>query len=270
MVLRVIAALSPSVMFIKALQHNFFGLGPWARLQRTTGALEAHLNAVLDERRRDGKPREDILSMILEARYDDGSAMTNRQVFETMMTLVIAGHETTALSLAWALWLLHRHPAVLERLMAELATVDAGDPEAVTKLPYLEAVCNETMRLKPIASSILRVLKEPLDFAGYRLPAGTAVAASIIALHRREDLYPEPNAFRPERFVERTFAPWEFMPFGGGNRRCIGSAFALFEMKIVLAAVLRARKMTLVNKGEIGEAPRSTVIGPRKKITFVA
>jgi cytochrome P450 len=270
LVLSVIASLSPSVMFIKALQHNFGGLGPWAKLQRTTGALEAHLNQRLDERRRDSQPREDILSMILEARYDDGSAMTNRQVFETMMTLIIAGHETTALSLAWALWLIHRHPAVLERLTAELATVDAGDPEAVTKLPYLEAVCHETMRIKPIASSILRLLKEPLDFAGCMLPPGTALGASIIGLHRDQQLYPEPHAFLPERFLERSFAPWEFIPFGGGNRRCIGAAFALFEMKIVLAAVLRARKLTLVGKGEIGEAPRSTVIGPRKKIRFIA
>jgi cytochrome P450 len=270
LVLSVIASLSPSVLFIKALQHDFGGFGPWARLQRTSGALETYLSQLVDERRREGEAREDILSLILEARYDDGSAMTNRQVFETMMTLIIAGHETTALSLAWALWLIHRHPAVLERLTAELASADAADPEAVTRLPYLEAVCNETLRLKPIASSILRLLKQPLDFAGYTLPAGTAVAASIIGLHRDPQLYPEPHAFRPERFVERSFAPWEFLPFGGGNRRCIGAAFALFEMKIVLAAVLRARKLTLVGAGELGEAPRSTVIGPRKKIRFIA
>jgi cytochrome P450 len=270
MVLRVIDALKPHVMFIKALQRNFGGLGAWARLSRETAALEACLNALVEARRRDGQAREDILSMILEARYDDGSAMTNRQVFETMMTLIIAGHETTALSLSWALWLVHRHPRVHQRLMAELAGVDASDPEAVTRLPYLEAVCHETLRKKPIASSILRLLKEPIDFGGHALPAGTAVAASIIGLHRREELFPEPDAFKPERFLERSFAPWEFLPFGGGHRRCIGAAFALFEMKIVLATVLRARPLTLVDAGDIGEAPRSTVIGPRRAIRFVA
>jgi cytochrome P450 len=270
LVLRLIGALSPSVMFMKALQRRFGGIGPWARLQRETAALEAHLHTLVEARRSDGKSREDILSLILEARYDDGSVMSNRQVFETMMTLIIAGHETTALSLTWALWLIHRHPAVHERLVAELATVDENDPDAVTRLPYLEAVCHETMRQKPIASSILRVLKEPIDFAGHALPAGTAVAASIIGLHRREELFPQPDAFRPERFLERSFAPWEFLPFGGGHRRCIGAAFALFEMKVVLAAVLRARRLALVDGGEIGEKPRSTVIGPRRPIRFVA
>jgi cytochrome P450 len=177
LVLRVIDALSPSLMFVKALQRSFGGFGPFAQLVRAQDAVLAYLEPLITARRSDGKTREDILSLILEARYDDGSAMTNRQVIETMMTLIVAGHETTALSLVWALWLLHRHPPVLARLMTELRTVDANDPDGVTRLPYLEAVCNETMRIKPIVPSLVRVLKEPLLLDGRALPPRTCTSA---------------------------------------------------------------------------------------------
>ena len=194
--------------------------------------------------------------------------MDDREVFESMMTLVVAGHETTALALAWALWLLDRHPEVRARLGEELRGVD--DAEKLAALPYLDAVCQETLRLRPIAPGIARVLNRPMTLGGYELPAGVGLNPSLIALHRRPELFDEPEAFRPQRFLERTFAPHEFMPFGGGHRRCLGAAFAMFEMKIVLGTILQSRALRLVDDGDVAMVPRNTVLGPARSLRFVA
>jgi cytochrome P450 len=179
------------------------------------------------------------------------------------MTLLFAGHETTGIALAWACYWLHRHPAVLERLRAEIdALGDAPEPDAIAKLPYLDAVCNETLRLHPIAPDVPRMLARPLELAGYTLGPPCGVDAATTLVHRREDLYPEPHAFRPERFLERRFSPFEFTPFGGGHRRCIGAAFATYELKIVLATFLRHAHLELAEPGEVLPARRNVVLGP--------
>jgi cytochrome P450 family 110 len=185
------------------------------------------------------------------------------------MTIVVAGHETSAIAAAWACYFVHRDPAVRERLLAELAGVgDDADPDAITRLPYLEAVCDETLRLHPIAGSVARTLKRPMRLGAWSLPAGVAVSPSIIGLHRRPELYPDPEVFRPERFLDRTFAPYEYMPFGGGHRRCIGAAFASYELKIVLATLLRERPLRLITDRPVGARPRNTVIGAAQPIEF--
>jgi cytochrome P450 len=130
-------------------------------------------------------------------------------------------------------------------------------------------VCNETLRLHPVAGSVARTLTRPMQLGAWSLPAGVAVSPSIIGLHRRPDLYPEPEVFRPERFLDRTFAAYEYMPFGGGHRRCIGAAFASYELKIVLGTLLRERPLRLVTDRPIGARPRSTVIGPAEPIELV-
>jgi cytochrome P450 len=185
-----------------------------------------------------------------------------------MMTLVVAGHETTALAIAWALWLLHRHPEAMARLDEELRGVD--DPEKLAALPWLDAVCQETLRLRPIAPGIVRIVNRPTQIGEWELPAGTAVNPSLIALHRRPDLYPEPDAFRPQRFLEHTFAPHEFMPFGAGHRKCLGAAFAMFEMKIVLGTVLQTTKLRLADGADVPMVPRNTVLGPKRPMRFIA
>jgi cytochrome P450 family 110 len=265
-----IAALSPSLLFIKALQHEYGGIGPWARLQRLTRAVETMVYAELAARRASPAPREDILSMVMAARYDDGTPMTDRQLFETLMTIVVAGHETSAIAIAWACYFVHRDPAVRDRLLDELATLPAdADPDAITRLPYLEAVCHETLRLHPVAGGIARTLKRPMQLGAWELPAGVDVSPSIIGLHHRPELYPEPTRFRPERFLERSFGASEYLPFGGGHRRCIGAAFASYELKLVLATILRERPLRLVSDRPIGARPRSTVIGPARPIELV-
>jgi cytochrome P450 len=173
----------------------------------------------------DLEQRDDVLSLLLQARHDDGSAMSDQELRDELMTLLVAGHETSATALAWALEALARHPAALSRLREE---VDAGDDT------YLDAVVQETLRLRPVIALVLRRLTEAMEIGGRLLPAGVTVAPCIYLMHRRADIYPDPGAFRPERFLERPPGTYTWIPFGGGVRRCLGASFAQFEMKVVL------------------------------------
>jgi cytochrome P450 len=169
--------------------------------------------------------RVDILSLLLQASHEDGSPMSDRELRDELVTLLVAGHETTATALAWAVERLVRHPEKLDRLATEVA---AGEDA------YLKAVIQETLRLRPVISIVNRTLKEPFEIGGYTLPAGVKVAPSIYLVHRRADVYPEPERFLPERFLERPPGTYTWIPFGGGVRRCLGGAFAHFEMEVVL------------------------------------
>jgi cytochrome P450 len=168
--------------------------------------------------------RDDVLSMLLQARYEDGSGMSDEELRDELMTLLVAGHETTATALSWAVERLVRHPEKLERLAS-------GDEE------YLDAVVKETLRLRPVLPIVLRRLTEPMEIGGRELPAGVAVAPCIYLMHRRPDVYPEPTRFRPERFLEQQAGTYTWIPFGGGVRRCLGATFAIFEMKVVLETI---------------------------------
>jgi cytochrome P450 family 135 len=174
----------------------------------------------------DLEQRDDVLSLLLQARHDDGSEMSDQELRDELMTLLVAGHETSATALAWALEALARHPSALNRLRDE---IDAGDEDT-----YLDAVVQETLRLRPVIALVLRRLTEPMEIGGRLLPAGVTVAPCIYLLHRRPDLYDEPRAFRPERFLEEPPGTYTWIPFGGGVRRCLGASFAQFEIKVVL------------------------------------
>jgi cytochrome P450 len=269
-VLAVIAAIKPSFMFIEALRRPLLGLSAWARFERTRAHTLALFSEELRARRASSEPREDILSLLLSARYEDGTALTDDELLVQMMNLIAAGHETTASSLAWAFHHIHREPAVKARLMEELRGLpEPLDPEAVAHLPYLEAVCSEALRINPVAPLIGRKLRKGLTFQGFELPPGVAIGVSIIQVHRRADLYPEPERFRPERFLERSFTPFEYLPFGGGARRCLGAAFALYEMKLVLAAILRKYDLRPASDTPVGVAVRNTTVGPRGEVELL-
>ncbi|HYN90814.1 MAG TPA: cytochrome P450, partial [Thermoleophilaceae bacterium] len=171
----------------------------------------------------DLEQRDDVLSLLLQARHDDGSPMTDKELRDELMTLLVAGHETSATALAWALEALARHPAALRRLRDE---VDAGEDS------YLDAVIKEILRLRPVIALVLRRLTEPMEIGGRLLPAGVNVAPCIYLVHRRPDVYTDPRAFRPERFLERPPGTYTWFPFGGGVRRCLGASFAQFEIKV--------------------------------------
>lgn len=194
------------------------------------GPVEAALREEIRLRRAaaDLESRDDILSMLLRARYDDGSAMTDEELRDELMTLLIAGHESTATSLAWAFERLLRHPDALERLRAEAETEED---------PYADAVVKETL-LRPVVPLVLRKLTVPMELGGFPLPTGTWLAPCAYLVHRREDVYPQADRFVPERFLERPAGTYTWMPFGGGVRRCLGASFAQLEMREVLRTVV--------------------------------
>jgi cytochrome P450 len=220
---------------------------PWGRIRALMAPADAMLYEQIRTRRAEqerggGGERDDILSLLLAARDEDGTPLTDRELRDELMTLLVAGHETTATALAWTLERLVRHPDVLARLRAEQ---QEGGGE------YLEATIKETLRLRPVVPGVIRRLQRPLEIGGWSLPAGVHIAPSIYLIHRRADVYPEPEAFRPERFLERTPSTYEWLPFGGGIRRCLGASFALYEMRIVLGTILRrAELQTTSAEGE--------------------
>ena len=230
------------------------GRGVWNRFLRLRAAADAEIYDEIARRRRaaDVADRDDVLSILLQARDEDGRALTDEELRDELMTLLVAGHETTATSLAWAFELLLRHRPQLARLQAE---VESGNGEE-----YLDAVIKETLRIRPVVPGVIRKLTAPIELAGHEIPAGMRVAPNIYLTHRRPDVYPEPERFRPERFVEQPAETYSWIPFGGGVRRCLGAAFATYEMKIVIPAILRAVRMR-----PVGEPERIR----RRAITFV-
>jgi cytochrome P450 len=221
--------------------------------RRATEPVDELLLAEIARRREspDLAERDDILSMLVQARYEDGSAMSDRDLRDELVTLLVAGHETTATSLAWALERLVRHPEALARATEEAR---AGEGE------YIDAIVKETLRLRPVLPIVVRMLGEPMAFAGRTLPAGTPVAPCIYLMHRREDVYPQAGRFRPERFLEQSPGTYTWIPFGGGVRRCLGASFATFEMRQVL--------QTILAEVELSAAERASETMTRRGITF--
>jgi cytochrome P450 len=192
--------------------------------------------ALIEERRREGAERDDVLTMLLEARHEDGSPMSDQELRDELMTLLVAGHETTASALAWGFENLARSPGVLARLVEE---IDAGDGDA-----YLTATIQEILRRRPvIPNAAPRRVQEPIEVGGWSYPPGCDLVPSSYLIHHDPEIYPDPYAFRPERFLEESPGTYTWIPFGGGRRRCLGASFAQQEMKIVMRAVLSTRTL---------------------------
>jgi cytochrome P450 len=196
--------------------------------------------------------------------------MTDTEVKDELRTLLVAGHETTATGLAWALYHLHRAPEALRRLEEELAPLGPEpEPEALARLPWLAAVCDEALRLHPVVHLVARRLRGPFTLRGYALPPGMGVMVSIVSIHADPAVYPEPERFRPERFLERRFSPFEYLPFGGGARRCIGAAFALYEMKVVLGTLLAAHCFALASERPVRPVRRNVTMAPDRDVALL-
>ncbi len=222
---------SPFAQLIGLATRRFGGRGPWARFEGQLRATDDLLYAEIAERRASGsfEERDDILSMLMQARFEDGSEMSDVDLRDQLLTLLLAGHETTATALAWTFDLLLRHPTAFARLRESL---QEGEED------YLRATISESLRLRPVVPLAGRRLAADLETDDLTLPAGTDVTPAIWLAHTRADVYPEPFAFRPERFLEGAPDTYAWIPFGGGIRRCLGAAFAEFEMRIVLREVL--------------------------------
>jgi cytochrome P450 family 135 len=242
---------STGLQFAMLLSRRFGAPDPLTRLQALRREIDTLLDLEIAERRAD--PREDILSMLVAARFEGGEPMDDAEVRDQLMTLLLAGHETTATGLAWTFDLLVRHPAVLERLIAE---VDAGEQA------YARAVVSESLRLRPVVPLAGRRLASPLRVDGHVLPTGTDVTPAIWLAHTRADRYPEPFAFRPERFLDGVPSTSAWVPFGGGVHRCLGAAFAEMEMRIALAEILRHRTLRTVSGNAERVARRNVTFSP--------
>lgn len=245
---------------LPTLRHDL-PFSPWRRFLADRARNDAELFALIDRRRaetREGKT--DILSMLIDAVDVDGRPLSNQELRDELVTLLVAGHETTATALAWAFERILATPEVYTRLRAELREREHG-PEELTKLPYLDATVHESLRTRPVIPMVGRRLHAPFEVGGFQIPPGWVVAPSIYLTQQSPRLYSEPEKFSPERFLDKRPDPYTWFPFGGGIRRCLGMAFALVEMKIVLGTVLSEIDLTL--------AERPPVRTVRRAITFV-
>jgi unspecific monooxygenase len=261
-----------SFMFFPSLQKDLGPWSPWGYLQRLQRQIDELIySEIRDRRQANNLDRADILSLLMAARDEEGKSLTDLELRDELMTLLFAGHETTASAMAWALYWIHYLPEVREKLLSELDTLgEIPDTMSILKLPYLTAVCNETLRIYPVGIlTFARSAKEPIELMGYYLEPGVELGICIYLTHQRQDIYPEPKQFKPERFLDRQYSPYEFLPFGGGARRCIGEALAQLEMKVVLATILSNYKLELVDNRPIAPQRRGIILSPRGGVKMV-
>jgi cytochrome P450 len=205
--------------------------------RRRIDRVDALIYREIADRRHAGdlEQRDDVLSLLVAARHEDGSPMGDEEMRDELLTLLVAGHETTATSLSWAVERLARHPEKLGRLREE---AEAGEDDA-----YMTATIQETLRLRPVISIVIRRLTEPVEIGGYELPAGVSVTPSVYLVHRNPEIYPDPDSFKPERFLDNPPGTYTWIPFGGGVRRCLGASFAQFEMAVVLKELVKRHQI---------------------------
>jgi cytochrome P450 len=257
--------LSRSTNFLAQVAF-LMSVGPPRARAALTGRLmrgvDGLLYAEIAERRRadDLDERGDVLSTLLQARHEDGQPMSDGEIRDELMTLLLAGHETTATALAWAVERLVRHPDAQARLTNEIRT---GEYQ------FRDAVVKETLRLRPVIPAVARRLTAPMCIGGVRLPAGVTVAPSIYLMHRRPEIYPDPKSFQPERFLDQRAGTYTWIPFGGGVRRCLGAAFAEYEMRVVLGALFDSCTVRPINKRPEPDRRRGLAQAPGRRTTVM-
>jgi cytochrome P450 len=249
---------SPGRQLFGLSVQRFGRWGPWRFFEDMMGRVDSALYEEIRTRRADPdlESNEDILSMLLVARFEDGSAMSDEEVRDQLVTLLLAGHETTATALAWTFDLLLRHPETLERLRAEIEQGQSED--------YLRATITESLRLRPVVPIAGRRLAEETEIDGYALPAGADVSPAIYLSHTRADVYPDPLAFKPDRFLDGGPETYSWVPFGGGVRRCLGASFAEFEMRIVLREVIGRCRLDAASDKPEGVTRRNITFSPKR------
>jgi unspecific monooxygenase len=230
------------LILLKMLPIRLMQRSRWLSYFRRLDDFDQTLFAFLAEQRcRPAAERgENVLADLLTATHEDGAPLTDVEIRDAIITLLLAGHDTTSIALAWALEQIVPRPDVVGRITEELRQVTGGGPPEADQLPrleYLDAAIRESMRVRTIIPFVVRLTKQPYVAGGREYPPGVLLSPCNHLVHRRPDLYPEPDKFRPERFLERKYAGHEWFPFGGGNRTCLGMAFALYEMKVVLATL---------------------------------
>jgi cytochrome P450 len=253
-----------SLGLIPALRFDFPG-SPWRRFLRLRAAVDVQVyRAIARRRSQHGQGRTDMLSMMIASKDENGVAMTDAELRDELITMMVAGHETTATGVCWAFERMFATPRVYEQVQREVRSVCGGEPpspDQLNRLEYLDAAIKEALRMRPVLALVARKLHAPLVFGKYEVPAGWIVAPSMYLTHHNPDAYPEPMEFRPERFLGVRPDPYAWFPFGGGSRRCLGLPFALYEMKVVIATILSRKQLSL--------AQRAPVRVQRRVITLV-
>lgn len=260
------------LLFFPLLQQDWGSRSPWGYLRHLQRQISELIYGEIHDRRNQNQALgSDILSLLMSARDETGQPMSDAELHDELMTLLLAGQDTTASAIAWALYWIHRHPQVAEKLHVELNHLGKNpDPTTIVQLPYLTAVCNESLRISSVAVlTFPREVKEPVELMGYQLEPGIRVYGCIYLVHQRPDLYPDPKLFKPERFLERQFSPYEFLPFGGGARRCIGEAFAQFEMKLVVATMLSRYRFALGDQAPEYPQRRGVTFAPARGVQMI-
>ncbi|MGL4883444.1 MAG: cytochrome P450, partial [Waterburya sp.] len=266
------STLAAVLLFFPWFQKDLGAWSPWGNFLRQQKAIDEAIYQELATRRiENNSDRQDILSLLISARDETGEGLKDSELRDELMTLMLAGHETTATAIAWSLYWVHRHPEVKAKLQAEIASLGENPhPMELAKLPYLDAVCKETLRIYPVAMlTFPRVVQEPMELMDYKLEVGQVLMGCIYLLHQRSDIYPEPRQFRPERFLEREFSAYEFFPFGGGKRRCIGEALAKLELKLVLATIISNYELELISNTPESPARRGVTLAPKTGIKMI-
>jgi cytochrome P450 len=265
MLAQIIETGSNPIWLMPTFQIDLGVLTPWGRLIRQKMELDRLLLEEISRRRKQGvEGKSDILSMLIAARYEDGTGLGDLELRDEMITLLAAGHETTATALAWTLLHIVRHPSVLARCKEEARSSSGG-----SRFEYLDAAIKESLRLSPVIPAVGRILERPARVGGFDLPAGVEAVPVVYLTHRRPDVWPEPEKFKPERFLDARPSPYEFLPFGGGVRRCIGMQFALFEMGIVLSEIFSSVDLRL-RPGYVGKTEhRSITFIPKDGVELI-
>lgn len=236
---------------------------PWRSVRHQLATADRLLYAEIAERRADPylAERTDALAMLIRATDEDGRSMSDRELRDQLITLLVAGHDTTATGLSWAVERLTRHPDILAKAVAAADASATGDPAADE---YLDAVCKETLRIRPVVFDVGRILTRPVEFGGYHLPAGVMVAPGVGLVHADPAVYPDPDRFDPDRMVGATLSPTTWLPFGGGNRRCLGATFALTEMRVVLRQILLDVELETTTARDEGQHVKHVILTPSR------
>lgn len=261
----------PILAFAPFLRVRFFGLSPWDRFLSARQRFDTILYEDIASRRESGERGVDILSLLLDATYEDGSRLSDELLRDELVSLLVAGHETTQIVLTWAMYRLQRHDGVREALVQELREARGGPSDAVVRLPVLNGVLSETLRLHPVLIDTPKELTTTVELEEATLQPGDNYLVCMTSLHRDPQIYEEPDAFDPSRWQDRTYKPFEYCPFGGGVRRCIGSELAIYEMKTVLATWVRDHRFISVDNPaeELGTARRNITVGPKRPLRLV-
>jgi len=264
--------LTSSLLFFIWLQKDLGAWSPWGKFLRQQQELDSAIFQEIAERReKSDHSRQDILSMLLSAQDEAGNFLSDQELRDELMSLMFAGHETTATSMAWAMYWIHHLPEIKAKLLAEISSLGENpDPMEIVKLPYLNAVCQETFRIYPVAMlTFPRVALDEEELYSYKIKPGSLLMGCIYLTHQREDIYPDAKQFKPERFLDKQYSPYEFVTFGGGSRRCIGEALAQFEMKIAIATILTHFDLDLANQAPEKPARRGVTLAPASGVKML-